>query len=118
MFKPTPWHNMKYKLLTDGDLDINHLLSCQNPHSSEPLAVLAWCKPSERAHSSSELAQAEETPVLRQSSPVLLATAQAQNVQKESRGRISLGKTQFKCGIPHVREQQLMQSSQRLQTCS
>lgn len=73
---------MKYKPLTDGDLDLNHLLSCQKPHSSEPLAVLAWCKPSERAHSSSELAQAEETPVLRQTSPVLLATAQAQNAER------------------------------------
>lgn len=73
---------MKHKPLTDGDLDLNHLLSCQNPHSSEPLAVLAWCKPSERAHSSSELVQGEEIPVLRQSSPVLLATAQAQNAER------------------------------------
>lgn len=73
---------MIYKALADGDLDLNHLLSHQKPHSSEPLALQAWCKPAERAHSSSELAQAEETPVHRQLSPVLLATAQAQNAKR------------------------------------
>lgn len=73
---------MKYKPLTGGELDLNHLLSCQKPHGNEPLAALAWCKPSERVHSSGELAQAEETPVLRQSSPALLATAQAQNAKR------------------------------------
>lgn len=80
---PTPWHNTKYKLLTDGKLDLNNLLSCQKPHSSETLAVLAWCKPAELMHGSSEVTEAAETPVLRQSFPALLASVQTQNAKRD-----------------------------------
>lgn len=81
---PTSWHNTKYKPLTDGELDLNSLLSCQKSHSNEPLAVLAWCKPVEIMHGSSEVTQAAETPVLRQSFPALLASVQTQNAKRDN----------------------------------
>jgi len=81
--KSAPWHNTKYKLQTDGELDLNSLLSCQKPHSNEPLAVLAWCKLAEIMHGSSEVTQAADTPVLRQSFPPLLASVQTQKAKRD-----------------------------------
>lgn len=79
---PTLWHDTKYKRLTDGELDLNSALSCQKPHSNEPLAVLGWCKPAEIMHGSSEVTQAADTPVLRQPFPALLASVETQNAKR------------------------------------
>lgn len=55
-------------------------------HVKNHIAMNPWlCWPGanhQREHSSRELAQAEDTPVLRQSAPALLATAQAQNAKR------------------------------------
>lgn len=68
-------------------------------------------------HGSTEVTEAAENPVLRQYLPALLASVQIQT-EKGTGCMINLRKIRFKCDIPHVREQWLMQSSQRLCSCT